>query len=134
PSFRGDANFTTWLYRIVHNVFLDDRKKQQVRQHSSLEEIYELEDSAVARQIQDPTPGPDTLVVRSERAEIVQEAVLTLQPNQRVMMALYHFEGLAYEEIAAIMSLPIGTVKSRLNRARLALKSKLQAKRELLEP
>src|SRR5207249_5046918 len=120
-------------YRIVTNVFLDERKKQQVRQHSSLEEFYELEDSAVSRQIQDPAPGPESLVVRTERAELVQEAVLALPPNQRVMIALYHFEGRSYEEIAAIMSLPIGTVKSRLNRARLALKNKLQPKRELLD-
>src|SRR5438045_9653425 len=78
PSFRGDANFTTWLYRIVTNVFLDERKKQLVRQHGSLEEFYELEDSAVARQIQDPAPGPEMLVVRIEQAELVQQAVLML--------------------------------------------------------
>src|SRR5205085_11649348 len=86
PSFRGDANFTTWLYRIVTNVFLDERKKQQVRQHSSLEEFYELEDSAVARQIQDPSVGPDVMTIRGERDEIVQQAVLALPRNQRLMI------------------------------------------------
>src|SRR5205085_5482329 len=133
PSFRSDANFTTWLYRIVTNVFLDERKKQQVRQHSSLEEFYELEDSAVSRQIQDPAPGPEALIVRGELAERVRQAVLALPPNPRIMIILYHFEGRSYEEIAAIMDLPIGTVKSRLNRARLALKNKLQPDRELLD-
>jgi RNA polymerase sigma-70 factor (ECF subfamily) len=133
PNFRGEANFTTWLYRIVYNVFLDERKKQKVRAHTSLEEDVELEDSSVARQIQDPSPGPDFMVIRGERAEIVQQAVLSLPRNQRLMLGLYHFQGRSYEEIAAIMDLPIGTVKSRLNRARLALKAKLQSYRELLD-
>ena len=132
PSFRGDANFTTWLYRIVKNVFLDERKKQRIRSHSSLEEMVELEDNSVARQVEDPHPLPEAIVERSEQAALVQAAVMTLPKNQRMMIALYHFQHLAYEEIAEIMGLPIGTVKSRLNRARLALKEKLIGSRELL--
>jgi RNA polymerase sigma-70 factor (ECF subfamily) len=131
-NFRGDANFTTWIYRIVHNVFLDERKKQRVRDHSSLDEYLDLEDSSVARQIEDPSPGPEDAVEQRERHDVVVEAVMQLPENQRVMIALYHFQGRSYEEIAAIMQLPIGTVKSRLNRARLALKEKLGAARELL--
>src|SRR6266511_5573907 len=131
PNFRGDANFSTWLYRIVTNVFLDERKKQRVRAHSSLEEFIELEDSTVTRQIQDPTPGPEVITLHMERAEIIQKAVLALPSNQRLMIGLYHFQNRSYEEIAEILQLPIGTVKSRLNRARLALKNKLMGEREL---
>jgi RNA polymerase sigma-70 factor, ECF subfamily len=131
-SFRGEANFSTWIYRIVTNVFLDERKKQRVRDHGSLDEYLELEDSSVARQIEDPSPGPEASVEQRERNEVVGQAVLALPENQRVMIALYHFQGRSYEEIADIMQLPIGTVKSRLNRARLALKDKLGAARELL--
>jgi RNA polymerase sigma-70 factor (ECF subfamily) len=133
PSFRGDANFTTWLYRIVKNVFLDERKKQRVRSHSSLEDMVELEDNTVARQVEDPRPGPEWVVEQHERATIVQQAVGQLPANQRLMIALYHFHHRSYDEIAEIMGLPIGTVKSRLNRARLALKNKLNPDRELLE-
>jgi RNA polymerase sigma-70 factor (ECF subfamily) len=131
-SFRGEANFSTWIYRIVTNVFLDERKKQRVRDHGSLDEYLELEDSSVARQIEDPSPGPEASVEQRERNEVVGQAVLALPENQRVMIALYHFQGRSYEEIADVMQLPIGTVKSRLNRARLALKEKLGAARELL--
>lgn len=131
-NFRGDANFSTWIYRIVNNVFLDERKKQRVRAHSSLDEYLDLEDSSVARQIEDPSPGPEDAVEQRERHDVVAHAVHQLPENQRVMIALYHFQGLSYEEIAAIMQLPIGTVKSRLNRARLALKDKLGSARELL--
>ena len=133
PGFRGDANFSTWLYRIVKNVFLDERKKQRIRSHSSLEEMVELDDNSVARQVEDPQPGPGWQVERQERADLVQGAVATLPKNQRLMIALYHFQHLSYEEIAEIVDLPIGTVKSRLNRARLALKNKLSGSRELLE-
>jgi RNA polymerase sigma-70 factor, ECF subfamily len=133
PSFRGDAHFTTWLYRIVRNVFLDERKKQRIRNHSSLEEMVDLEDSAVSRQVEDPTPGPAWQVERSERADLIQRAVLSLPESQRLMIGLYHFQHRSYEEIAEVMGLPIGTVKSRLNRARLALKNKLHGTRELLE-
>ena len=133
PSFRGDAHFTTWLHRIVKNVFLDDRKKQRVRNHASLEEMVDLEDSSVSRQVEDPTPGPEWLVERQERSDLVQRAVLALPENQRLMIVLYHFRQRSYEEIAEIMGLPIGTVKSRLNRARQALGNKLGGARELLE-
>lgn len=133
PSFRGDANFTTWLYRIVKNVFLDERKKQRIRNHSSLEEMVELEDSSISRQVEDPKPGPQHNVERQERAEVIQAAVMSLPDNQRLMIGLYHFQHRSYEEIAEVMGLPIGTVKSRLNRARLALKNKLHSDRELLE-
>lgn len=133
PNFRGDANFTTWLYRIVKNVFLDERKKQKVRSHNSLEEMVDLEDSSVSRQVEDPAPGPGWMVEQNEQADVVRKAVLTLPKNQRLMIALYHFEHRSYDEIAEIMGLPIGTVKSRLNRARLALKNKLYPSRELLE-
>ena len=133
PNFRGDASFSTWLHRIVRNVFLDERKKQRIRAHSSLEEMVELEDSSVSRQIEDPAPGPQFAVEQDERATIIQQAVMTLPQNQRLMIGLYHLQHRSYEEIAAIMDLPIGTVKSRLNRARLALKNKLSSTRELLE-
>jgi RNA polymerase sigma-70 factor, ECF subfamily len=133
PGFRGEANFTTWLYRIVKNVFLDERKKKRIRTHSSLEEMVELEDSAVARQIEDPQPLPAEVVTQREQGEMIQRAVMDLPETQRLMISLYHFQHRSYEEIAEIMDLPIGTVKSRLNRARLALKNRLGPVRELLE-
>jgi RNA polymerase sigma-70 factor (ECF subfamily) len=131
-NFRGESNFSTWLYRIVTNVFLDERKKQRVRSHNSLEEYLELEDSTVARQIEDPSPGPEEAMAAKERSDLIGAAVLSLPETQRVMIALYHFQERSYEEIAEIMEMPIGTVKSRLNRARLALRNKLDSVRELL--
>lgn len=129
--FRGDANFSTWLFRIVTNVYLDRRKRMKNKQHLSLEEYIELEENSVARQVEDPAPTPGEVAETRERWEKMQEAINTLPDYQRAMIVLYHTEGLSYEEIAQVMSLNIGTVKSRLNRARLVLREKLEPIKEL---
>ena len=129
--FRGEANFSTWLFRIVTNVYLDRRKRTRNKQHLSLEEYIELEENTVSRQIEDPSPTPAVLAERRERSDMLQNAITALPDYQRAMVVLYHTEGLSYEEIASVLSLPIGTVKSRLNRARLTLREKLEPLKEL---
>ena len=130
-TFRGDSSFSTWLFRITTNVFLDERKKAKAHPQTSLDEYMELGESSVARQIEDPSPTPEAVLEESERAQILLKAVSDLPEYQRAMVTLYHTQQKSYEEIAEIMDLPIGTVKSRLNRARLALKEKLSGIREL---
>jgi RNA polymerase sigma-70 factor (ECF subfamily) len=130
-SFRGDSAFSTWLYRIVTNVFLDDRKRRRARPHRSLEEEMDLEESSVTRQFEDPSPGPQEMAEGDERRRLLEQAIATLPEAQRAMVVLYHTQGLAYEEIAEITHLPMGTVKSRLNRARLALRDRLGPVAEL---
>jgi RNA polymerase sigma-70 factor (ECF subfamily) len=129
--FRGDAHFSTWLFRIVTNVYLDRRKRTRNKQHLSLEEYIELEETSVARQVVDLAPGPAETIEFEERTKVLQGAIDELPDYQRAMVVLYHTEGLSYDEIAEVFSLPIGTVKSRLNRARLTLKNKLQPVKEL---
>lgn len=131
-TFRGDANFSTWLHRVVVNTFLDLRKRSKGRhQVVSLEEQIELEGDALTRQIEDTSPGPQELVEEQEREQVLQRAIDQLSPERRILIVLYHFENLSYEEIAQMLKLPVGTVKSRLNRARLALREILEPSREL---
>ena len=130
PNFRGDSSFITWLFRITTNVYLDLRKRERARPHQSLEEIIELEETTVSRQIEDTAPKPDELAEMHERTNILQTAINTLPDYQRMMIVMYHTEGQSYEEIAAALDLPIGTVKSRLNRARLSLRDKLKSVQE----
>jgi RNA polymerase sigma-70 factor, ECF subfamily len=130
PNFRGDSSFITWLFRITTNVYLDERKRQRARPHQSLEEIIELEESSVQRQIEDPAPTPGERVEKRERGDLLQAAIETLPDYQRMMIVMYHTENRSYEEIAEVLDLPIGTVKSRLNRARLSLREKLEPLRE----
>ena len=132
-NFRGEANFSTWVFRIAHNVFLDMRKKAKAHPQTSLQEAVELEESEVTRQIVDPNPQPQQVAQQRELNKILQEAIDSLPDYQKTMVVLYHTQNKSYEDIADIMNLPIGTVKSRLNRARIALKSKLQSIRELFE-
>lgn len=130
-TFRGDANFTTWIYQIVKNVYLDSRKKAKSHRLTSLDEYIDLDENSVTRQIEDEGPSPIEVVEQKEREMIVQRAINSLPDYQRIIVTLYHMQHQSYEEIADILRLPIGTVKSRLNRARLALLEKLGAEPEL---
>jgi len=132
-SFRGDANFSTWLFRIVTNLFLDWRKRSKAHRNIPLDEYIDLEESTVTRQIEDPSPSPLDLLEASERFEVLERAINDLPEYQRIMVLLYHNQGQSYEEIAQVIGLPIGTVKSRLNRARLALRKKLEPVSELFD-
>lgn len=128
--FRGEANFSTWLFRITTNVFLDRRKRMRNKQHLSLEEYIELEENSVARQIEDPAPSPGEVAETRERDRLLAAAIGALPEYQRAMIVLYHTEQRSYEEIAEILGLPIGTVKSRLNRARATLRATLSPLKE----
>ncbi|MBC8141344.1 MAG: sigma-70 family RNA polymerase sigma factor [Armatimonadetes bacterium] len=132
-SFRGDAQFSTWIYRIVTNVFLDDRKKKRARPHRSLEDEIALDESSVERQYADPAPGPADLAEGDERRHLLNRAIYSLPEAQRAIVVLYHAQGLSYEEIGEITGQPMGTVKSRLNRARLALRDRLSGFAELFD-
>ena len=114
-SFRGNSSFVTWLYRVVTNIYLDSRKRKRIRQAQSLDDVIELEESTVQRQYDDDSPTPHELAEGRERTEALQRAIASLPEYQRLMIVMYHVDGMAYEEIAEAMDMPIGTVKSRLN-------------------
>ena len=124
-SFKGESAFTTWLYRIETNCFLDMRKKQRSRPCSSLDAALQTADGELALQIEDCSPSPYQETEQRERMSIVERAVEDLPEYQRAMIVLYHAEMLSYEDIAQSLELPIGTVKSRLNRARISLRERL---------
>lgn len=133
PNFRGQSAFTTWLYRILTNCYLDFRKREKNRQHTSLDSNLNVDGNEVERQVEDEAPGPDFHAEQGAREALVQEALLRLPDYQRAMLVMYHVDMLSYEEIAEALDLPIGTVKSRLNRARLALRELLVKDKELFQ-
>lgn len=126
PRFRGDSAFSTWLYRIVTNVYLDFRKRKQSRQHFSLEEEYASEGQSLQRQIVDERPGPEEEAQQGDISRILGQAIQQLPEFQREIITMFHVWDMSYEEIAEQKNLPVGTVKSRLNRARLALRDILK--------
>jgi RNA polymerase sigma-70 factor, ECF subfamily len=130
-SFKGQSAFTTWLYRILTNCFLDIRKKEKSRPATSLEAALHTSDGELERQVEDPSRSPYQETERNERERSVESAVELLPEYQRAMIVMYHAEMMSYEEIASSLDLPIGTVKSRLNRARLSLRELLSKEQDL---
>lgn len=131
-NFRGKSAFSTWLYRILTNCFLDSRKKEKPEALglSLSNEGGESFDLPIADEGSDPFSN----AVAQAREDAIQRVLPRLPPYQRVLLVLFHVEGRSYEEIAEALDLPIGTVKSRLNRARLALRDALGPHRELFSP
>lgn len=127
-DFRGDASFSTWLYRIVSNVCWDELRRRRRHFAASLDEPVATEEGGYVRQVMDHSPGPEESLERKELQAVVQEGINELSPDHRFAVILRDIKGLSYEEIADILDCSLGTVKSRLNRARNALKEKLLAK------
>ncbi len=119
-SFRGGSRFYTWLYRITVNTVLNTMRSQGRRQETSLDAMGGLEVQA------DADMEPAEVTARLELARRVREAIDQLEEPYRVIVYLRELEDLSYEEIAEVVELPVGTVKSRLFRARQHLKGLLQ--------
>ncbi|HET6381999.1 MAG TPA: sigma-70 family RNA polymerase sigma factor [Armatimonadota bacterium] len=132
-SFRGDASFSTWLTRITRNLFLDIQKKRKHDPRLSLDELMEASDNSPVREAADESAGPEEIALTRERQDVVRKAVSELAKEHREIITLYDMQDFSYEEITVILKLPMGTVKSRLNRARRALREKLEPVRELLD-
>ncbi len=132
-NFKGNAAFTTWLYRIITNCYLDQRKREKGKGNLSLDSGFQQDDEDVTREIEDPGRTPDELVERNQREALLQKALAQLPEFQKSMIVMYHAEQLSYEEISESLDLPIGTVKSRLNRARISLREILGQDEELFK-
>lgn len=130
-GFRRGSSFSTWLYRVTTNVCLDEIKRRRRRPRA----ISELR-SEEGLPVDPPARGGDVAeqVQALERRELVQRALGALPIHYRLTLVLYELQGCSYEEIAAITGARVGTVKSRLNRARVALKDALRPHLELLRP
>lgn len=128
--FRGDSAFTTWLLSIATNVCKDEVLK------SSRHPIMPADEEGPAPWELLPASGdtPEEATLRRERSQVVLEAITRLAPEFREVLLLRDLEGLSYDELAQLLGAKEGTVKSRLNRARLALREELTAQRELFVP
>ncbi len=115
--FREDAKLSTWLYRIAKNHCINRLKYLNRRGRGRSEEYGERNEEALAEALGSP-PGPDAALESAREQARVQWAISRLEPDARMLVALRDIEGLAYEEIVDITELPLGTVKSRLHRAR----------------
>ncbi len=125
PGFRGDAQFYTWLYRIAVNTAKNHLVAQKRRPPTSDIEAGDAERMAVGDRLHD-NDTPEHELLRQDVEGAVTDAVAALPPELREAITLREVDGLSYEEIAARMQCPIGTVRSRIFRAREAIDQRLR--------
>ena len=120
PTFDGRASLGTWLYRIATNLCIDHRRRRARRVPTVSYLLQEDEDGEPAEwEFPDlQTPNPLDAALNRELEAVVEEAIGNLSPKLKTVLLLYDVEELSYEEIARVLNIPIGTVKSRLNHAR----------------
>ena len=129
-GFRGDSSFSTWLSHIVTNLCRDELRKRYRISFESLDQEISLGDNEVKKQIPSSDPGPDEIYERQELQQELQDLLTTLSPEFRLALVLRDIQGFSYQEIAEQMECSLGTVKSRINRARNFLKEKVLAQKE----
>lgn len=129
-AFRAESSLSTWLFRIAGNLCVDAfrRSKKERGLVSSLDAPMRMdEDGATAtRDVPDMSLAPESLVGRKELGAQIEAALAKLPTKLRSAVVLHDIEGLAYEEIAAVEKIPLGTVKSRIFNARVALREHLR--------
>ena len=126
PSFRGDSAFYTWLYRIgintAKNYLVTMGRRAPTSTQFDAEEAEGFEDADQLRDIN----TPESLMMTRQIGDTVNESVAQLTEDLRTAITLREIEGMSYEDIAVIMNCPIGTVRSRIFRAREAISEKLR--------
>ena len=125
-NYRRGSKFSTWLFTIAANLAKNEiRRRVRRRNWFSLDALQEmLQDSAP--QLADPREGQEMALQRGQLAELVGQAIAAVPEKYRMALVLRDIESMAYEEIAEVLGIPGGTVRSRINRARGMLKRKLQ--------
>ncbi|HOJ21789.1 MAG TPA: sigma-70 family RNA polymerase sigma factor, partial [Armatimonadota bacterium] len=119
--------FQTWIFQIANNVCVDRfRRTRRERIAYSLDEPVETEEGVVEREIPDWSWDPEAVAQSRELQALVQKTLTTLSDKLRPVIILHDLEGMRYEEIAEILNIPLGTVKSRLFNARVELRNRLR--------
>jgi RNA polymerase sigma-70 factor (ECF subfamily) len=122
-----DASLESWLYRIVSNLYIDMlRRRPKVRIESLDAPVMTAKGGEIQREVPDEHADPAVEVLNTQLDAGVQRALLALSPDLRAVVVLSDIEGYSYEEIGMILRVPVGTVKSRLHRARRTLQERLQ--------
>jgi len=124
PGFQEESGFSTWIYRIGVNVCKDMLIKRSRRNEQSIEVEDEEQEQRTA-DIADVRYDPELVMEQAELRTVLSAAIADLPEQQREVIVLRDIQGLSYEEIATVLSLESGTVKSRLSRARENLRKKL---------
>ncbi|OPX44620.1 ECF RNA polymerase sigma factor SigW [Ruminiclostridium hungatei] len=123
-DFKGNCSFSTWLYRIATNTCLDFIRKNKNKHNISIEqETYE--DITIKDRLVSDLPGPEKIAETNAQKAAIKEAMAKMSEKNRIIIVLRDFMGLSYEQVAETLETPVGTVKSRISRARAELRDLL---------
>ncbi|HWR60142.1 MAG TPA: sigma-70 family RNA polymerase sigma factor [Clostridia bacterium] len=130
-DFKGQSSFSTWLYRIVTNVCLDELRRRKNDRHVSIDSTIKTEDGELHIELCSDKETPEAAYERVEQRELIKEAIRELNDEYRSVIVLRDVQGFSYEEISGMLECSLGTVKSRINRARTMLRDRLKSSLEL---
>ncbi len=120
-KFNFQSAFNTWMHRIVKNVCIDELRKRKKGTIVSLDASISSDDGEYVMQIPDDSPGIQEILEREETQKFLWESLDELNENHRLVLVLADIKGYDYNEVAEMVGVPVGTVKSRISRARLKL-------------
>ena len=119
-DFRGDSSVSSWLYTIARRFCIKKRRRSKFA--PTREESLDAPETVVAQRLADPAPSPEQTVSNQELATVLTRAIDALEPSQREVLVLRDVEGLPAPEVAKVLGISVDAVKSRLHRARVAVR------------
>lgn len=127
-GFKGQSSFSTWLYRVTMNTCLDELRKKKNKQTTSLDGLLDTGWSP-----SDDYDTPEHHAIEDERKKAIRGAIAELPEDMRSVIVLRDIEGFSYDEIAVMLGINVGTIKSRISRGREKLREKIRKKPELFD-
>ena len=127
-GFKGQSSFSTWVYRITMNTCLDELRRKKNRQNTSLDNLLDMGWSPA-----DETNAPEKQAMRSELRRNLNRAIRELPEEMRAAVVLRDIQGFSYDEIARMLEINVGTIKSRISRGREKLREKMKENAELFD-
>lgn len=132
-KFDENSKFSTWLHRITVNTCIDELRKRKGKETNSIDESMSVDEGNIKKQYADTTSSPEQILIAKEDINNLKKFIYSLSENHKTLIILRDIQGLSYSEIAEITNNSLGTVKSRLARARIQLRNILIHSKELSE-
>lgn len=130
-KFDGTSKISTWIHRITVNTCIDELRKRKGKETSSIDDVINMDEGDLKKQYQNNSKTPEEKLISKEDTEALKEAINLLSENHKTLIILRDIQGLSYLEIADITGSSLGTIKSRLARARVQLKNIILNNKEL---
>ncbi|MDI3533885.1 MAG: polymerase sigma-70 factor, subfamily [Thermosediminibacterales bacterium] len=132
-SFKGNSSLATWIYRVTTNMCIDQLRRKKGKQIYSLDEPIETDYGKLYPEAPDASDTPEEQVLKKDVQKLIKKSLEKLPEEQRIVIVLRDIQGFSYNDIAEITGCSLGTVKSRINRGRKALKDIIESDGELFE-